>query len=44
MEEHGINHYGVVITGPTEEILKLKKESWIKEIRIDEIRFWNWDN
>ncbi|WP_400243954.1 anti-sigma factor [Niallia sp. JL1B1071] len=44
MEEHGIYHYGVVITGPTEEILKLKKESWIKEIRIDEVRFWNWDN
>lgn len=44
MEENGIYHYGVVITGPTEEILKLKKESWIKDIRIDDIRFWNWDN
>ncbi|MEK4443729.1 MULTISPECIES: anti-sigma factor [Niallia] len=43
MKKHGINHYGVVITGPTEEILKLKKENWIRAIHIDEIGFWNWD-
>lgn len=43
LEKHGVYHYGIVITGPTEEILKLKKESWINDIRIDEISFWNWN-
>jgi hypothetical protein len=44
LETNGINHYGVVITGPTNEILKLKDEEWISNLEVDEVGFWNWDN
>ncbi|WP_066307573.1 anti-sigma factor [Bacillus sp. FJAT-29814] len=43
LERNGIKHYGVVITGPTKEILKLREEPWVGELRVDEVSFWNWD-
>lgn len=42
LENNGFQHYGVVITGPTKEILKLEKEKWAGNIIIDEVEFWNW--
>ncbi|MFD0679334.1 MULTISPECIES: anti-sigma factor [unclassified Paenibacillus] len=42
IEAHGVKLYGVVLTGPTKELLKLKEESWVSGIRIGEVRFWNW--
>jgi len=42
LEKNGIKHYGVVITGPTKEILKLKNEKAISTIEVDEVGFWNW--
>lgn len=44
LEKHGIKHYGVVITGPTKEILKLQNESWVGVIEVDDVSFWNWDD
>lgn len=43
LETNGIKHYGVVATGPTREMLKLKDAEWISAIEIDEVGFWNWD-
>jgi Sigma factor regulator C-terminal/Sigma factor regulator N-terminal len=43
LESNGFQHYGVVITGPTKEVLKLKEEAWVGELEVDEVRFWNWE-
>lgn len=43
IEKNGISHYGVVITGPTSEIVKMKGEEWIHAIDIDESAFYNWN-
>lgn len=43
LKKNGIQHYGVVITGPTKEVLKLKDESWVRYLVVDEVEFWNWD-
>ncbi|MDQ0271669.1 anti-sigma factor [Cytobacillus purgationiresistens] len=43
LEKNGFQHYGVVITGPTKEILKLQDEEWISALEVDEVRLWNWD-
>ncbi|MBS4196080.1 anti-sigma factor [Bacillus sp. FJAT-49870] len=43
LEKNGIKHYGVVVTGPTKEILKLKNEKEISTIEVDEVGFWNWE-
>ncbi|MDQ0231796.1 anti-sigma factor [Metabacillus malikii] len=42
LNKNGFHHYGVVVTGPTKEILKLKEENWIREITVDEVELWNW--
>ncbi|NOU96370.1 hypothetical protein GC093_24600 [Paenibacillus sp. LMG 31456] len=42
IDTHGVKLYGVVLTGPTKELLKLKEEAWVSSIRIGEVRFWNW--
>ncbi|UFT99575.1 anti-sigma factor [Radiobacillus kanasensis] len=42
LEENEVKHYGVVITGPTKEVLKLQEEPWIGNIEVDEVGFWNW--
>ncbi|MGE7604174.1 anti-sigma factor [Peribacillus sp. NPDC097675] len=43
LEHNGFKHYGVVLTGPTKEVLKLKKETWSKSIEVDEVSFWSWN-
>ena len=42
LENNGFQHYGVVITGPTKEVLKLQEETWVGELVVDEVSFWNW--
>lgn len=44
IESNGVSIYGVVITGPTKELLKLKKESWVRDIHVGESRLWNWQD
>jgi len=42
LKSHGVKIYGVVVTGPSKEILKLKNESWVAGIHLGEVRLWNW--
>lgn len=42
LEENGVKLYGVAVTGPTKELLKLQREDWIAAIRLGEVRLWNW--
>lgn len=42
LEENGVHLYGVVITGPSKEILNLKEEDWVAGAQIGEVRLWNW--
>lgn len=42
LENQGISHHGVIITGPTKEVLSLKEEEWIGAIQVDEVALWNW--
>lgn len=44
LETNGFKHYGVVITGPTKEILKLREEPWVGGLKVDEVSFWNWND
>lgn len=44
IEEHGINLYGAILTGPTKELLKLQNEEVILYSSMGEVEFWNWDN
>ncbi|WP_339147065.1 MULTISPECIES: anti sigma factor C-terminal domain-containing protein [unclassified Sutcliffiella] len=44
LEKNEISHHGVVITGPTKEVLSLKEDDWIGAIHIDEVALWNWSN
>ncbi len=44
LEDNGFKHYGVVITGPTKEVLKLKDEKKINDLEVDEVGFWNWSS
>ncbi|MFF2089469.1 anti-sigma factor [Paenibacillus sp. NPDC058174] len=42
VDKHGVKLYGVVITGPVKELLKLREESWIRDLRVGEVQLWNW--
>jgi len=42
LENNSVRIYGLVITGPSKEILKLKEEEWVTNIKVGEVRFWNW--
>ena len=43
IDSNGVKIYGIVITGPSKEVLKLKQEQWVKGIGIGEVRLWNWE-
>ncbi|MBC8062128.1 MAG: anti sigma factor C-terminal domain-containing protein [Clostridiaceae bacterium] len=40
--KNGIKIYGVQITGPTKELLKLQKENFIRFEEVKDIGFWFW--
>lgn len=42
IKSNGVNIYGVVATGPTKEILKLKNEKWVSGVKVGDVEFWNW--
>ncbi len=42
INKNGMRIYGIVVTGPTKEILKLKRENWITTVHVGEVRLWNW--
>lgn len=44
VNENGINTYGVVVTGPTKELLKLKENKHIHYATLGEVDLWNWYN
>ncbi len=44
IKEHGINVYGLVVTGPTKELLKLKDIEVIHSPGLGEVKLWNWFN
>lgn len=43
LQKNGIKLYGIVVTGPSKEILKLKSEPWVAGIHLGEVRLWNWN-
>lgn len=38
----GVKLFGVVLTGPTKELLRLREEAWVAELQVGEVRLWNW--
>ncbi|WLD94602.1 anti-sigma factor [Alkalihalobacillus sp. AL-G] len=42
IDENGTKIYGVVVNGPTKELLKLKDEDWVGSAVVGEKRLWNW--
>ncbi|EEG78586.1 hypothetical protein DealDRAFT_0516 [Dethiobacter alkaliphilus AHT 1] len=42
LNDNGIKIYGLVVTGPTKEILQLREESWVTFLLLGEVRLWNW--
>ena len=43
INSNGVKIYGMVITGPSKEILKLKQEGWITGIDVGDVQLWNWE-
>ena len=43
IQKEGLQVYGAVITGPSQELLRLQQENQLYNIQIGEIAFWNWD-
>lgn len=44
VNENGVKSYGVVVTGPTKELLKLRENEHIRFASLGEVDFWNWYN
>jgi hypothetical protein len=42
IEQHGFAAYGVVITGPKEEVEALKDSQLIRHMKLGEVKLWNW--
>lgn len=43
IEKNGVRIYGVVVTGPSKELLKLQKEKWVGKSILGDVDFWNWN-
>ncbi|GAB6988061.1 anti sigma factor C-terminal domain-containing protein [Paenibacillus pini] len=43
IDKNGIRLYGVVVTGPFKELLKLKDQSDIAYMGIAQVELWKWD-
>lgn len=43
LKNHGIQAYGVVVTGPVNELKKLQSDKSIRAIKIGEVALWNWE-
>ncbi|MDT2047101.1 MULTISPECIES: anti sigma factor C-terminal domain-containing protein [Bacillaceae] len=42
VKKNGVRIYGIVLTGPTKELLKLKNEPSITYSSLGEVELWNW--
>ncbi|CAH0218590.1 anti-sigma factor [Priestia megaterium] len=42
VKKHGVGVYGVVITGPTKKLLKLKNDPSITYASLGDVELWNW--
>ncbi|SDZ26800.1 anti-sigma factor [Bacillus sp. 166amftsu] len=42
VKKHGIKVYGIVITGPSKELLKLQNSPHVRDATLGDIEFWNW--
>lgn len=42
IKANGISVYGVVVTGPSRELLKLKELDFVHSPGLGEVRLWNW--
>lgn len=42
IEKNGVQVYGAVVTGPTPELRKLKDNDLISNMKVGEVRLWNW--
>jgi hypothetical protein len=43
VNKNGIKTYGIVMTGPTKEILKLKDNKHVKGLELGEVELWQWE-
>ena len=44
IEETGVRIPGVVVTGPTRELLALQEEPWVRQVEAGEVALWNWNS
>lgn len=44
LKSHGIKAYGVVVTGPVNELKKLQNDKSVRAIKIGEVALWNWES
>ncbi|MGM9985975.1 MAG: anti-sigma factor C-terminal domain-containing protein, partial [Bacillaceae bacterium] len=44
VEKNGVKIYGLVVTGPTKELLKLKDVDWIQSLQVSDTALWNYKN
>ncbi|AVK83497.1 anti-sigma factor [Lysinibacillus sp. B2A1] len=42
IEKNGVKTYGVVVTGPKNDILALKKMNIARAMKMGEVKLWNW--
>lgn len=42
VDKNGVKSYGVVVTGPTKELLKLKDNKHVQYATLGVVDFWNW--
>ncbi|PEY30605.1 sigma-M negative effector [Bacillus cereus] len=42
VKKHGVKVYGIVITGPSKELLKLQNSPHVRDATLGDIEFWNW--
>ncbi|PEI98476.1 hypothetical protein COM11_17120 [Bacillus pseudomycoides] len=42
VKKHGVKVYGIVITGPSKELVKLQNSPHVRNATLGDIEFWNW--
>ncbi|KFM99579.1 hypothetical protein DJ93_3588 [Bacillus clarus] len=42
VKENGVKVYGIVITGPPKELLKLQNSPHVRYATLGDIKLWNW--
>nr|WP_257129136.1 anti-sigma factor C-terminal domain-containing protein [Bacillus pseudomycoides] len=42
VKKHGVKVYGIVITGPSKELVKFQNSPHVRNATLGDIEFWNW--